>query len=101
MVGTRKRIGSVELIILVCFIEVKEGAIANCESDLVVAVWTFVIDGMVRWQSNGSLGCCPLNLLFYLLVAQVTSLHIRWTTIHHTLRSKIQKIENQPVCPFV
>ena len=100
MVGTRKRIGSVELIILVYFIEVKEGAIANCESDLVVAVWTFVIDGMVRWQSNGSLGCCPLNLLFYLLVAQVTSLHIRWTTIH-TQRSKIQKIENQPVCPFV
>ena len=44
-------------------IEVKEGAIASCESDLVVAVWTFVLDGMVRWQSNGNLGLLPSQLV--------------------------------------
>jgi hypothetical protein len=45
------------------------------------------------------LGFCPLNLLFHLLVAQVTSLHIRWATIH-MLRNKTQKIENQPCVSF-
>ena len=48
MVGTRtKRFDSVELIILGCFLEVNEGANANCEFDLVVAVWIFVLVGAV------------------------------------------------------
>ena len=60
MVGTRtKRFDSVELIILVCFLEVKEGANA-----LVFVVWTFVL--VITWSEKCDYWVLPSKVVVLL-----------------------------------